>query len=116
MKKITIVIALLVGVTYSMNAMSMAATNVQTEVSLNAESVIDVYMNAGEDEVYVPGITGSITSIMPGVLHYSPAKGGIIISQLFKAFEEEIETPGAQFTITIIADGGSVYTIIVHVQ
>ena len=35
---------------------------------------------------------------------------------LIDTFEEEIETPGAQFTITIIADGGSVYTIIVHVQ
>lgn len=114
MKKTILLVALLIGATYSMNAMPITDTNVQTEISTQAEYVIDAYMNAGEDEVFVSGITGQITGIMPGVLHWESTQGGIMITQLFKAFEEEKETPGANFTIIVVAE--HTYTINVHVQ
>lgn len=114
MKKTILLVALLIGATYSMNAMSVAESNMQTEISSRAEYVIDAYINAGEDEVFVSGITGPISGIMPSVLHWEPVKGGIMITQLFKAFEEEKETPGASFSIIVISD--HTYTVNVHVQ
>ena len=114
MKRIVFIVTLLISAAYSISAMPTTEINVQTEINTQAEYIIDAYMNAGEDEVFVSGITGPISGIMPGVLHWEPVKGGIMITQLFKAFREEKETPGANFTIIVVAE--HTYTINVHVQ
>ena len=115
-------VALFVCATLEMGAMPMVETNIHTEITPRIEYVslgtVTAYMNAGEDEVFIPNVSG-ITGIMPGVLHWSPAQGGIIVSQLFKAFPGEIETPGAHFVIELAVSSGNttgIYTVNVYVQ
>lgn len=126
MKRIVLMVALLVGATFGMNATFITETNIRTEVNQSRASAlgyIDAYINAGANSVRVTVPNGSVVGVMPGMLQWSGGSSTITVTNLNRMFDTS--TPGTSFTFDIgvridgmpIQNGVSgIYTVTVHVQ
>lgn len=122
MKKITMMVALLIGATCSLGAMPIVENNVnQSEVYRSGS--ITAYINAGTNRVTVTVPNGTVVGVMPGMLQWTGGGSTITVTNLNKMFDTS--TPGTSFTfdVGVIIDGvpthngvSAIYTVIVYVQ